>query len=615
MGTAFLVGRLAVKDIRYRPVQAILLLLAIAAGTATLTLGLALRGTTDNPYARTRAATDGPDVVATVLPNGANVSGPPTTAHPGGAGGPSGSADVSGLVALEHDPGVAAHSGPFPVTWTLLKAGHRAGSAEVEGRTATPSHVDRPKITQGSWVRPGGVVIEAAFANALGVGVGDRLSLGGSSYEVVGTALTAAIPDYPDVCSGAVGCFLAGPMSAYNPGLVWATEADALRIAHARSSTPLAYFLNLKLTNPAMAVTFADRHNANSSPTAPFLASWQSLRAGDAHSIVKVQQVLIAGSWLLAMLAIASVAVFVGGRMAEQTRRVGLLKAVGGTPWLVAVVILFQHVLIALCAAAVGLLAGRLTAPLLDGPGAGLIGAPSAPVFTGSTVGLAVTLAVAVAIVATFVPAIRASRESTVAALEDTARAPRRRAAVIRLSGHLPAPLLVGVRLAVRRPRRLLLSAFSIAVTTSGLVAVLIGRATLRGFLGARELQALTLILVMLVILSAVNVVFVAWATALDARHSAALARALGATPDQIAAGLSVAQLIPALAGALLGILGGIALYELPKNGAGPATIVPFPWLAVMVAGTLLAAAVLTAIPARISARRPAAEVLNADVR
>ena len=109
--------------------------------------------------------------------------------------------------------------------------------------------------------------------------------------------------------------------------------------------------------------------------------------------IAKVQLVLITGSWLLALLALASVAVLVGGRMAEQTRRVGLLKAVGGTPRLVAVVLLFEHVLVGLCAAGVGLVAGWLAAPLLDGPGAGLLGAPSAPSLSGSTVGLVIALA------------------------------------------------------------------------------------------------------------------------------------------------------------------------------------------------------------------------------
>ena len=68
MGRLLLVCRLAVKDLRHRPAQAFLLLLAIAAGAATLTLGLSLHGTTDNPYARTRAATNGPDVVAYGLP-------------------------------------------------------------------------------------------------------------------------------------------------------------------------------------------------------------------------------------------------------------------------------------------------------------------------------------------------------------------------------------------------------------------------------------------------------------------------------------------------------------------------------------------------------------------
>ena len=98
MGKVLLICRLAVKDIRHRPAQAVLLLLAIATGAATLTLGLALRGTTDNPYARTRAAANGPDVVATVFPGGSNAPGSATSVGPGGSGGPSGpgSADAGG---------------------------------------------------------------------------------------------------------------------------------------------------------------------------------------------------------------------------------------------------------------------------------------------------------------------------------------------------------------------------------------------------------------------------------------------------------------------------------------------------------------------------------------
>src|SRR6266487_2169425 len=260
--------------------------------------------------------------------------------------------------------------------WQMWASSRPSGTPRAWPSTA-PSSVDQPKLMQGTWVRPGGVVVEAAFANALGLHVGDRLSLGGSAFEVTGTAVTAAIPAYPDACSHP-GCFLANGVASYNPGLVWAAEADTEHIA-AAASGPVAYFLNLKLNDPAGANAFADRYDANAAPTAPFLYSWQSVRDGDAQVIAKVQLVLFTGSWLLALLALASVAVLVGGRMAEQNRRVGLLKAVGGTPRLVAVVLLFEHVLVGLCAAGVGLLAGWLTAPLLDGPGAGLLGAPSAP--------------------------------------------------------------------------------------------------------------------------------------------------------------------------------------------------------------------------------------------
>jgi len=612
-GRVFLVFRLAVKDLRHRPAQALLLLLAIAAGTTTLTLGLALHGTTNNPYARTRAATNGPDVVATVMPGGSSAPAPATTARPGSRGPTMTAAqEAAALVPLERAAGVVASSGPFPVTWTSLRKAHTTGGAEVEGRTAGVSSVDQPKLLHGNWVQPGGVVVEAGFASALGIHVGDQLTLGHTAFVVVGTAATAAIPSYPDVCAEAEGCFIVGHVSSSNPGLIWATEADAKHIA--RTDGPIAYFLNLKLDDASAASAFSDRYNANTSASAPYLLSWQRIRSGDAQVLIKVQTVLSTGSWLLALLAIASVAVLVGGRMSEQTRRVGLLKAVGGTPRIVAVVLLLEHALVGVCAATLGLIAGWLTAPLIDGPGAGLIGAPNGPSLTGSTVGLVLALALGVAIVATFVPAIRAARQSTVAALNDSARPPRRRAWVIAMSAKLPAPLLLGVRLAARRPRRLMLSIFSVAVTTSGLVTVLIIHAAGSNWsLGPQVMRVTTIISVMLIALAAVNAIFIAWTTALDARHSAALARALGATSQQITTGLTTAQLLPALVGVLLGIPGGIALYNNPSH-TGATALPPAFWTVATIVLTLLAIAVLTAVPTRIGARRAVADVLQAEV-
>jgi hypothetical protein len=85
-------------------------------------------------------------------------------AAPGGTAG-SDQADAAGLAPLVSAPGSAAHSGPFPVTWAALRNGHTTGSAEVEGRDTAPSPVDQPELQQGSWVRPGGVVVEVGFAD------------------------------------------------------------------------------------------------------------------------------------------------------------------------------------------------------------------------------------------------------------------------------------------------------------------------------------------------------------------------------------------------------------------------------------------------------------------
>ena len=342
--------------------------------------------------------------------------------------------------------------------------------------------------------------------------------------------------------------------------------------------------------------------------------------------------ILLVGSWLLALLAVGSLAIVVVGRMAEQNRRVGLLKAVGGTPALVAGVLLAEYLALAVIAGAAGLVASRLTAPLLTGPGAGLLGAAGAPQLTPPVIALVIGVALAVATLASYVPALRAARTSTVNALADAARPPRRHARLTAYSTRLPVPLLLATRLAVRRPRRVLLGSLSIAVTVSGIVAVLFAHATLAisqfagaavttnpgladvGFISqtARENQVLLTITVMLIALAAVNVTFITWATVQDSRHAVALTRALGATAGQLIVGVAAAQLLPAIAGALAGIAGGYGLFTAANQGAN-ASQPPAWWLVTAVLGTLIAVAGLTAVPARLAARLPIAEVLQAD--
>jgi putative ABC transport system permease protein len=534
--------------------------------------------------------------------------------------------------ALTHAAGVTGHSGPYPLVGAVLRARGRTAPAEAEGRSQAPAPVDQPKLTAGRWVRPGGVVIERTFADALGVGVGDRITLNGRPFTVAGIAVTAANPPYPNLCyTSGGGCQASPPgqgqhWAATSIGLIWITAPQAGRLATA--ADPVAgYVLNLKLSDPARAGSFARRYDAATPGRHPFgpvsLTAWPGIAAADGLLVADERQVLLPGAWLAGLLAVASVAVLAGGRMAEHTRRVGLLKAVGSTPGLVAAVLLAQNLLLALGAAAAGLVAGWLAAPLITSPGAGLVGAPGAPSLTLPVAALVVGVAVTVALAATLVPAVRAARTSTVSALASTARPPRRRARLIAVSAGLPVPLLLGLRLSARRPRRAVLSAASIAVTMTGIVAVLAFHATARQarFGGSdglgnpvvsRDEQMLTVLTVVLVTLAVLNAVCTAWATALDARPSAALARALGATPQQASAAVSAAQALAALPGALLGVPLGIGLFAV-ANGAGTVTIPPGLWLLAAVLGTLAAVAGLAAIPARLAARQPAAAILRAE--
>jgi ABC-type lipoprotein release transport system permease subunit len=613
MGRILLVGRLAVRDLRRRRIEAVLLLLAIMAATTTLTLGLVLRDAASDPYQSTRAATGGPDVVASVDRPAA----------------------LSGLEELAGAPEVVDHSGPYPVSPAKLQASGRTSDVQAVGRDAAPAPVDQPDLTQGSWVSDGGVVVEAAFANALDVRVGDPVTLDGRSFEVVGVAVTAAMPPYPaSYCLVPQGCVSGAapeepselpPGLLRNPGLVWLTQADVRSLATDPGS--LSYVTNLKLADPDGARAFVDAHLVESRD-APRLASWEEIRDEATELAADAQILLLIGAWLLGLLAVASVSVLVGGRMADQTRRVGLLKAVGGTPGLVAAVLLAEYVLVAVVAAAAGLAVGSLTAPLLTESGAGLVGSAGTPSMTLSTVGLVTAVAVAVAVVATAVPAVRAARFSTVRALADSARPPRRTGWLIAISARLPVPLLLAVRVAARRPRRVVLSLVSIAITVSGIYFGLV----LDSFLTSRPLatgyddaqvellrQVLLVVMVVLLCLAAVNAVFITWATVLDNRHSSALARALGATPREVSAALAAAQVLPALAGAVLGVFpGGFALFHAIMaitGGDSDRATLPSLWrLLALVLVTVLVVAVLTAVPARLGGRRPVAETLQAEL-
>jgi putative ABC transport system permease protein len=593
MGRFVLISRLVIGDIKRRWVQSLLLIVMVVMTTTTLTLALTLHHANQSPFARTQAATKGPDFVAE------NGPGPGSAGHP----------SPHQFAPLLHAKDVAATAGPFPVAFTRLTGPGINVPIDAEGRDPGPAAVDQPYLTAGHWVSSGGAVIEQGLAEALGLHVGDTISLGGHRFHIVGIAVSAAQPFYP----------------ASSPGLVWLTRQDASRLA--TPTEPLGYVLDIKMVRdaPLHALDAPSKAFATAGGVPASVEPASAIRAADYRVIALDQKVLLLATWLLAMLSVASIAVLVGGRMAEQTRRVGLLKAVGGTPAFVGAVLLAENVALALAAATFGLAAGALLAPALASPGDGLLGTGPSPSLTLTTALLVVGVALLVAVVATLAPAVRAARTSTLRALHDPASPPRRRARVISVSAALPVSLLLALRLVARRPRRTVLTAASLMIAVTMVVTALTVQRQLdvhtdhaaAGFFSSSAIyqsanHVLLVVSVALVCLAAVSATFTAWATVIDTRVATALARALGATPRQISTGLTVAQLVSGLVAACVGIPAGLLLYQLAGGNLSTATP-PVGWLLAVIPGTLITVTLVTAIPAGLGAHRSVVEILRRD--
>ncbi|WP_432163968.1 FtsX-like permease family protein [Streptomyces tendae] len=583
MGRLLLIWRLVARDLRRSPGEAVVFLVAVTAATASLTLGMTTDDAVAAGYLKTREATAGPDIVA-------------VTTDP----------DPAALARrIARAPGTDTVADPVPGFSTTVRAHGRTENTAVEGRERTASAVDRPLVTSGTWVRDGGAVVERGFAQALGVRVGDRVTIGGRDYPVVGTAVSAATAVYP------WGNWASGPGPSDLGGRIWLTTHDAR--AAAGDASPL-YLLNIKLSDPgatrswtSTVLTDGIRGQAwvNTHP-------WQTLLDGDTRLLRSARPALVIGGGLLAAAALVTLASLAAVRAPRDHRRAALFKAVGATPRTVAALLLAQYLLLAVVAAAAGVTVGCLTAPALADPSAGLLNTAGPP--TTDIVVAVTLLTVLVALTGTLGPVVRTVRSSTVDTLADPAHLIVHRPRLTAMTVHLPTALLIGVRLIARRPGRAVLSAVGTAATTVMVTAALTFRVSLEAeaaqgtstFEDIRDAvtgQVMLGVTVALVALSVLNTVLVSWSTAVQARRALAVTRALGATPGQVVAALCTAQLLPAVGGIAVGIPTGVGLFALFS-----AVVVtpPAGWLAVAAPAVLLAVAALAALPAWLHTRGPA---------
>jgi putative ABC transport system permease protein len=601
--------RLALRNLRRRPAQGLLLLLTLTIATGVLGVATSVYGSADAPWDRVWRATNGFHV-------GLGVYHPP---------------DEPGSRALVDDlrrrgeqlataPEVVGAGGPWTHLYGSIAVAGGSEDLTAEVRDPAPYEVDQPLVTSGRWLGDGaGVVLESGLAATLQAGPGDTVRIQGRPFPVRGVASTVSRGRFP----------------LSRPAQVWVTPETARELRDL-GMTEEGFELQLRLADPDDAAGFVAAHRSleasdPSSGVVAFLETWQQRRA-DSHSDIDILAgTLFAAGALIAILTVATAAVLISGRMAAQLRQVGTLKAVGVTPRQIVLVLLVEHLAIAAGAVAIGLGIGRLLAARVAETSVTVLGRPEPPPLTWTRVAMVAAVACTVVLLGTIRPALRGIRRSTLRSLVAGPRPPRRPGRLARLAGNLGVPLpgVLGMRSAWRRPGRLLTNATGLLLGVAMIVVAL----ALRDSLGLLSLepsepghaasdaavailydQVRAVILAtagLLLVLATINAIIVATFAARDAASNHAVLRAVGATPRQTVTALVVSQLGACAIAVVVGIPLGLGLWSLMEGGDLPRVSVSTPALVLLAAAVPVVFAAIVSVPARLLARRPVAPLLT----
>jgi putative ABC transport system permease protein len=604
-----LAARLALANLRRRPAQGLLLLLALTIATGVLGVASSVYGSADAPWDRVWRATRGFHV-------GLGVYHPPDE--------PGNRAFVHELrrhaARLSTAPGVVGAGGPWTHLYGSIAVAGGEEDLTAEIRDPGPYEVDQPLVTSGRWLgEGGGVVLESGLAATLHAGPGDTVTIQGRPFPVRGVAATVSRGRFP----------------LSRPAQVWVTPETARQL-RGLGMTEEGFELQLRLADPDDAAGFVAAHRSleasdPSSAVISYLETWRQRRAESHSDIDILAGTLFAAGGLIAILTVATAAVLIAGRMATQVRQVGTLKAVGVTPRQIVLVLLVEHLAIAAGATVLGLGIGRLLAPRVAETSVTVLGRPEPPPLTWGRVAIVAAVAFTVVLLGTVRPALRGIRQSTLRSLVTGPRPPRRpgRLAGLAASLGLPLPGVLGVRSGWRRPGRLLVNAAGLLLGVAMLVVALALRDSL-DLLSLRPAEpghaasdAAVAVLydqiravifataALLLVLATFNAIIVATFAARDAARNHAVLRAVGATPRQTMIALVVSQLGACAIAVVVGIPLGLGLWSLMEGGDLPEVGVSTPSLLLLAVAVPIAFAAIVSIPARLLARRPVAPLLT----
>jgi putative ABC transport system permease protein len=446
--------RWARADLRARRGQALVAVAVVAAVVATLFLSTMLLQGAVNPWQQLFARTNGADVLV-YFQNGT----------------PTGE--------LRYVAGIQAVGKPYQAASATLEQGAVKSQVELRAMTPAPPHMSAPLMVAGTWLRasaPDGAVLEASFAQAAHVGIGDWLTVGGidgntARMRVIGIADTADQGFYPQ----------------WTPGLIWVQHQLLTQVEHNASETQEVVGLQLD-DNSAVATgqvvqTIWNLYNGAAENSAvERYSTWQQVQNSMADND-RLLGLLLALFGIIALIAApCAIANVTAGRVLVQRQDIAMLKALGFTPGQVVRMLLAEQTLLGAAGAGLGLLVARFAlSPEFARPPAG---APLglAPLSGGwmTLIGVGAVLTVAVA---TIIPAWWAGRVSPVAAVRPSP--PRGHLSLIARLGllvHLPAPLVLGARDSLTRRLSSVVTVIGLALPMVMITIALTCWSTIDGF-------------------------------------------------------------------------------------------------------------------------------------
>src|SRR5947207_3775213 len=446
--------RWARADLRARRGQALITVTVVAGVVASLLLATMLLQGAVNPWQQLFTQTRGADALI-YFQNGTNTK------------------------ELRYVAGIREIGKPYQAASATLEQSAVKSPVELRTMTSTLPAMSAPLLVAGTWLRPSapdGAVIEASFAQAVHVRVGDRITVLGIDgikvqMRVIGVADTSDQGFYPQ----------------WTPGLIWVQHGLLVKVEPNPSETQeivgLRLFDKSAVATGQVVQTIWNLYNGSGESSAvQRYSTWQQVKDSMASND-RLLGLLLALFGIIALVAApCAIANVTAGRVLVQRQDIAMLKALGFTPGQVVRMLLAEQTLLGAAGAGLGLIAARVvTLPAFvrppDGTPVGL--APLSGTWM-ALIGAGTELAVAVA---TVIPSWWAGRVSPVAAVQPSP--PRGHLSLIaRLSllFHLPAALVLGARDSLTRRLSAGLTVFGLAIPMAMITIALTCWSTIDGF-------------------------------------------------------------------------------------------------------------------------------------